>query len=818
MAACSSVALTLHHTNPHPHHHHLQKTSSTALPVTIAATAAATRLHLDDRGRDFKRSLSEPSLHRLAHASLTSLAVLNAWVKKDLKEKKEGLRARRKVTSQNTGSSFIENEKVKALEQPAFSSTFETEADPSTITLLDITVPKSTLATTTVETAMLSAVNDTAFATTVIACKKDSLNIPLASSPPTFLPTTTTDTTVIVALELPPSSSAPPTTETSPDTTVITARRTTPSVASVAPKPPTAMATTANPPPQTFYKRPLPDPCIAFHSPLGKRLFRRAITTSYMESYYPLSMHYTTQSDPAFCGLTSLCMVLNSLEVDPFRRWKGCWRWFDEEMLECCWSIERVRREGITLPEFGVLARCNGLEARIRRADDGVCNKELFISDIKRVSKSTKEVMVVSFSRQSLLQTGTGHFSPIGGYDEKENKVLIFDVARFKYPAYWVSVDLLWESIHPIDEDTGKPRGYLLLRRAPRGIVHCALARLAAEVPHVWPSLVKAFVDTGGVEEEEGLGGGGCGGSVWEVEGIRGGRDRGGIVDVSRGDGAWDRGAGDGGVGGGRGKVSTEGREGKGCGGGFMDVSGMLSMGQMCRDLNHQKKKNGLKLGGSERIGERSAGSLGCMRLETKFEDHGHRPTLANDSSLTLRQPIDMITAAPVDPSLPPHDTDYVKNAEQGKYDTLPLDLIKASPVEALLPLPNPAPHTIIKAVPVNVGPSLTDTDANTHISLEQRVHDTLHSLPPDLLDSLARTLTSRPPQPSLFSGPHPGDGTASFIDLCEETDDDDRSVDRYLDEVVELVRLVRCRPGFESVMRGLRKAVGAVEGEGIGE
>ncbi|KAI8843655.1 Phytochelatin synthase-domain-containing protein [Chytridium lagenaria] len=289
---------------------------------------------------------------------------------------------------------------------------------------------------------------------------------------------------------------------TTPTTVLTTANPTTASITTASITTTTAATTTATtptttPPPTsspTFYKRPLPETCIAFQSPHGKSLFRRAITRPYMETYYPLSMHYTTQSEPAYCGLTTLTMVLNTLEVDPLRRWKGCWRWFDEDMLEFCRPIEEIRREGITLPEFECMARCNGLETVTKRAD-GV-TKEVFIDDIKKASKSRSEIMVVSYSRNSLNQTGTGHFSPIGGYDEEENKVLIFDVARFKYPAYWVSVDLLWESIHPVDESTGKPRGYTLLKRASRGMVHSALARIATEAPNAWPKLAKALVES----------------------------------------------------------------------------------------------------------------------------------------------------------------------------------------------------------------------------------------------------------------------------------------------------------------------------------
>ena len=33
------------------------------------------------------------------------------------------------------------------------------------------------------------------------------------------------------------------------------------------------------------------------------------------------------QDEPAYCGLASLAMTLNTLNIDPRRTWKGPWRW-----------------------------------------------------------------------------------------------------------------------------------------------------------------------------------------------------------------------------------------------------------------------------------------------------------------------------------------------------------------------------------------------------------------------------------------------------------------------------------------------------------
>ena len=63
--------------------------------------------------------------------------------------------------------------------------------------------------------------------------------------------------------------------------------------------------------------------------------------------------------------------------------------------------------------------------------------------------------MVCSYSRAVLGQTGDGHFSPIGGYNPDKDMLLVFDVARFKYPPHWVTVSTMWQAMQAIDTDTG---------------------------------------------------------------------------------------------------------------------------------------------------------------------------------------------------------------------------------------------------------------------------------------------------------------------------------------------------------------------------
>lgn len=212
---------------------------------------------------------------------------------------------------------------------------------------------------------------------------------------------------------------------------------------------------------QSLYRRPLPHGLVPFASDEGRRIFREALATGHMEGWFALSEQFHTQADPAFCGLGSLVVALNALAIDPGRLWKGPWRWFSEELLDCCQPLERVREKGISLDELACLAQCNGAEARVERG-----SVDELREDVALAARSPREpVIVASYTRKVLGQTGDGHFSPIGGYHPGRDLALLLDVARFKYPPHWVPLAKLHEAMQAVDSETGRPRGWVALER-----------------------------------------------------------------------------------------------------------------------------------------------------------------------------------------------------------------------------------------------------------------------------------------------------------------------------------------------------------------
>ncbi|MDQ3295653.1 MAG: phytochelatin synthase family protein [Myxococcota bacterium] len=196
-------------------------------------------------------------------------------------------------------------------------------------------------------------------------------------------------------------------------------------------------------------------------------MFAEALAAGGLDGYFRLAEQFHTQAEPAFCGLGSLVVALNALAIDPGRLWKGPWRWFSEDLLDCCVSLEEVRRRGLDLDEVTCLARCNGAAAELVRTDAG----DLVAWRAALSAAARGEVVVIaSYDRASLAQSGSGHFSPIGGYHAARDLVLLLDVARFKYPPHWISAERVWQAMRAIDPVTGKSRGWITLRRRDHGV------------------------------------------------------------------------------------------------------------------------------------------------------------------------------------------------------------------------------------------------------------------------------------------------------------------------------------------------------------
>lgn len=235
--------------------------------------------------------------------------------------------------------------------------------------------------------------------------------------------------------------------------------------------------------PCTKYGFTLPEELVDYRSLESKKRLIRCVTEGSAVPFFTLSSCYKNQSHPAYCGISTLVVILNALGIDPKTTWKTPWRWFTEEVLERQIGpiqLETVRKTGITLHDFQRFAQNNGASCSLIRAEDGEQGYQGFLEDLAKVccggavlhsnSKcddqvefSANEIMAVSFHRESLNQHGDGHFSPVAAYDKTTKSVLVLDTARFKYPPYWAPARDLYRSMIAKDTITGLSRGYLIV-------------------------------------------------------------------------------------------------------------------------------------------------------------------------------------------------------------------------------------------------------------------------------------------------------------------------------------------------------------------
>jgi hypothetical protein len=214
---------------------------------------------------------------------------------------------------------------------------------------------------------------------------------------------------------------------------------------------------------------PLPERLIGLASPEGQALLIGAEASN---DYFPLSMHFTTQINPAYCGPATIAMVLNAMNIQrPASNMTLGLGMFDQENIFTP-AAEAVKPAaaivsppyGMTLDELGGIFSAYDLDVRVVHAAD---------SDLESFRKTAIEQLadedhfiLVNYLRKAIGQEAGGHISPIGAYDAETDRFLILDVSRYKYPPIWVEASMLFDAMNTIDSDNNdKTRGYLSVSR-----------------------------------------------------------------------------------------------------------------------------------------------------------------------------------------------------------------------------------------------------------------------------------------------------------------------------------------------------------------
>lgn len=215
---------------------------------------------------------------------------------------------------------------------------------------------------------------------------------------------------------------------------------------------------------------PLPAGLIPLQSAEGTRLLEASDARA---NFYALIQHLTSQQRLSYCGVASAVTVLNTLQptnTPPCETLDGKAAYFDQvnffsESVEQVVPQSVVQKQGFTLEQWAAAVASYGVKTEAWHCGkaDGQADYAVFLAKAKAALTSTNQFLVINFSRKTLSQAGNGHFSPMGAYNEKENKFLVLDVAQFKYPAFWVDANLLWQAMNTADSVSKKNRGFVII-------------------------------------------------------------------------------------------------------------------------------------------------------------------------------------------------------------------------------------------------------------------------------------------------------------------------------------------------------------------
>lgn len=212
---------------------------------------------------------------------------------------------------------------------------------------------------------------------------------------------------------------------------------------------------------------PLPANLIGASSDEGETLL---LDADAREAYFALANNFLTQKNQAFCGVASMVMVFNAMqlpapavpEYDPYTTFT------QDNVLdsrtEAVLPVETIKKQGMTVDQLGALFAIQPVTVAVHHAADSSLDE--FRNKAQEYLAKPDHFVVVNYLRKAIGQEKGGHISPLAAYDRETDRFLILDVARYKYPPVWVKAEELFAAMNTQDSDNdNKTRGYVLVAK-----------------------------------------------------------------------------------------------------------------------------------------------------------------------------------------------------------------------------------------------------------------------------------------------------------------------------------------------------------------
>jgi Phytochelatin synthase len=229
--------------------------------------------------------------------------------------------------------------------------------------------------------------------------------------------------------------------------------------------------------------QPLPPQLVPLDSPEGEKLL---VESTARRAFFSLVGTFQTQRSQAFCGVASSAMVLNALPLEaPVDAEIAPWRLFTQDNIFGPGVAEQltakfVGQGGLTIEQLVLLLEGNHAAAKPTFAKASTL--EAFRAEASRALGERGQFVLVDFLRSELGQDTGAHWSPLAAWHAGSDRFLVLDVARFRYPPYWVKAEDLFRAMATDDLDSGRSRGWVTVTAAagapPRAVMPSVRRRL----------------------------------------------------------------------------------------------------------------------------------------------------------------------------------------------------------------------------------------------------------------------------------------------------------------------------------------------------
>jgi hypothetical protein len=205
---------------------------------------------------------------------------------------------------------------------------------------------------------------------------------------------------------------------------------------------------------------------IYWDTPTGKALRARISADA---DYWQLIPTFAVQNTQSYCSVASAITVLNAMPikkpVDPTYAPYAYFtqgNFFTPEVMKII-SPQTVLQMGMTREQMAETLAAQGVRARSLAGD--TLNDDSLRTLLKNALLDDGQFVLANYFRANLGQVGGGHWSALAAYDAQSDRVLILDVAKYKYPPVWVSISTLRQAIATFDTTSNKSRGLVIVSK-----------------------------------------------------------------------------------------------------------------------------------------------------------------------------------------------------------------------------------------------------------------------------------------------------------------------------------------------------------------